>query len=294
MLKKLEPYILLAPALFIMLCVFASGLAMGLLQSLGHFSALGLREITLRYYLEVFSDGAFKDALGFSLYTSLISSLTALLLGVVLAYALMRSPSQRMVEQLLYKLPIVVPHAVAAFLVFSVLGQSGWLSRVAFQLGWISDIGDFPVLLFDQSGVGVILAYVWKEIPFVALVVFGVLKSADAGYSQVARNLGASRLQSFIYVTLPLCLPTLLTTFIIIFAYSFGAFEIPYLLGPTTPKALPVLAYIAYINPDLAQRPYAMAINMVIAALTFLLVLLYSKSYTLLKRISPEKGDGSR
>ncbi|MEG0108931.1 MAG: spermidine/putrescine ABC transporter permease, partial [Lachnospiraceae bacterium] len=43
-----------------------------------------------------------------------------------------------------------------------------------------------------------------------------------------------------------------------------GAYEIPFILGVTSPKALPVLAYIQYTHPDLHNRPYAMALNGII------------------------------
>ena len=50
----------------------------------------------------------------------------------------------------------------------------------------------------------------------------------------------------------------------IIFAFSFGAYEVPFLLGPTTPNALPVKAYIEYSSPELFNRPYAMVINCIL------------------------------
>ena len=269
-----------------MLGVFVSGLAMGFMQSIGYFPVLGLNTITLQYYRDVFSNPAFIDALRFSIYTAFLSSLMSMVIGVVLAYALLRAKSRYAIEQVVYKLPIIVPHAVAAFLVFSFMGQSGYVSRLFYHFGWIQEISQFPSLIFDPWGIGLILAYVWKGIPFVALVVYGVLRAVDENYALVSKNLGASSFQSFGYVILPMILPTLMTTFIILFAFSFGAFEVPFLLGPTNPKALPVLAYIAYIHPDLTQRPYAMAMNMVLAIICLFLVFLYAKSYELLSNVS--------
>lgn len=293
MLKKAKPYLMLAPVMTVLLLVFAAGLAMGFLQSLGYFPALGLREITLKHYRAVFSDPAFLKALLFSLYTALVSSIVAVVAGLLLAYALMRSCGEGVITRFLYQLPIVVPHTVAAFLAFSLLGQSGWLSRLAFQAGLTGDMAQFPVMILDTGGLGIMAAYLWKETPFVALVVYGVLKSSDSAYGQAARNLGATGGQTFVHVTLPLSVPTLMTAFIMTFTYAFGAFEIPYLLGPTAPKALPVLSYLAYIHPDLGQRPYAMAINMVLAGLTLLMVLLYSWCYRVIERTA-KAGGGQR
>ncbi len=72
----------------------------------------------------------------------------------------------------------------------------------------------------------------------------------------------------FFNVIFPILMPSILSSFIIIFAFSFGAFEVPYLLGPTTPKSLPVKAYIEYSNPDLTNRPYAMVINTILIVIS--------------------------
>ena len=52
-------------------------------------------------------------------------------------------------------------------------------------------------------------------------------------------------------VTLPLCMNTVLSGFLIIFVFALGAYELPFILGATIPKALPVLAYLEYTKPDL-------------------------------------------
>ena len=62
----------------------------------------------------------------------------------------------------------------------------------------------------------------------------------------------------------------------IIFIFAFGGYELPFLLGVTTPKALPVQAYLAYTSPDLRERPYAMAMNAVILLLSLGISLLYA------------------
>ncbi len=282
---RFKPYLLLLPVLSILAAVFVNGLITGFLQSIGYFPALGLREITPKYYVEIFRNPAFLSALVFSLYTALVSAILATVLGLLLALCLLRSNSQDRISHLVYRLPIIVPHTVAALLVISLLGQSGMLARIAISIGLIEKMSDFPVVTFDRGGIGLMVAYMWKEIPFVALVVYGVLRSVDEKYNQVARNLGANGFQLFKEVLLPMALPALSSAFIIIFSFSFGAFEIPYLLGPTSPRALPVLAYIAFTHPDLLRRPYAMAMNMVIALITLVMVILYRKSYELLDRL---------
>ena len=93
----------------------------------------------------------------------------------------------------------------------------------------------------------------------------------------MARSLGANRWQAFRQVTLPLIMPGVVSASVIVFAFTFGAFEIPYLLGRTFPAALPVLAYQSYTDVDLAARPQAMAMAMVIAFISTLLIMAYMK-----------------
>jgi putative spermidine/putrescine transport system permease protein len=279
---KIKPYILLAPALFIILGIFMTGIITGFAQSLGYFPVIGLRELTLKYYKAILTDTEFLTSLRFSLYISFVSSAVAVVLGVVLAYLMLQNKHKKGVEQIMYKLPIVVPHIVVALLMYSILSQSGLLARLLYSLGVISSQQEFPALVFDKRGIGVITAYLWKEIPFIAMVVYTVLANINDRLTQVAMNLGASKGQIFWHVLLPLAMPSIISSFIIIFAFSFGAFEVPYLLGPTSPKTLAVQAYIEYSHPDLANRPYAMAVNSILTIISFALIWIYEKSFRIL------------
>jgi putative spermidine/putrescine transport system permease protein len=63
----------------------------------------------------------------------------------------------------------------------------------------------------------------------------------------------------------------------LVLAFTFGAFEVPFLLGRRFPSALPVLSYRAYTDVDLNARPEAMAMSIIIAALVTVLVYAYQK-----------------
>lgn len=259
---------------------------MGFLQSVGRFEAIGLTDFTLKYYKEVLTNKDFLSSFGFSIYISVISSLIAVIMGVLLAYVLLINKHKKGVEEIIYKIPIIIPHTVAALLVFNILSQSGVFPRILNYIGVISDKSQFPSLVFDKHGWGIIFSYIWKEIPFIAMVVYTVLKNINDKLKNVALNLGANNKQVFIHIFLPLMMPSIISSFIIVFAFSFGAFEVPYLLGPTTPKALPVKAFIEYTNPDLTNRPYAMVINMVLTFFSIMFILLYYKVFNLINRYS--------
>ena len=69
----------------------------------------------------------------------------------------------------------------------------------------------------------------------------------------------------------------MLSTSIIIFAFTFANYEIPLLLGVRFPSTLPVIAFRQYQDPDLSLRPQAMAVSIVLAAVAVLLLIGYRR-----------------
>ncbi|KXZ39931.1 putative spermidine/putrescine transport system permease protein [Alkalithermobacter thermoalcaliphilus JW-YL-7 = DSM 7308] len=277
--EKLKPYLLIMPATSILLGIFVAAVIIILIQSLGYFPAVGLDKFTFMYYTKLFTDPTFISSLKFSFYISFVSSTIATILGVLLAYLIVESTHKNFIKNTLYKLPIIVPHSVGVILIYSLLAQSGLVARVLYFFGFISSKSDFPALIYDRNGIGIIIVYLWKSIPFIALTVYTILSNINEKLSQVASNLGARKKDIFWHILLPLSTPTIISSFIIIFAFSFGSFEVPFLLGPTTPKALPVRAYVEYINPDLTNRPYSMVINMTLTIVCVISVLIYEKIF---------------
>ncbi len=87
--------------------------------------------------------------------------------------------------------------------------------------------------------------------------------------------LGAGRWQRFRHVVLPLIVPSVAATSILVLAFTFGSYEVPYLLGRPFPAALPVVALQYQQDVDLGARPVAMAVAVLIAVLVSALVVAY-------------------
>jgi len=247
-----------------------------LVQSLGYIPAFGLTKPTVDYYIQVFSRANFLSAVWVSVRIALWSAVFSVCLGVLLAMALIKC--RKTGGGMLYavRLPILVPHAVVAVFVIQILSQTGLAARFAHALGFLEDHSAFPQLLFTPSYLGTILAYLWKEIPFVAYFVLAFMSSISDTLGEAAENLGASSLRSFWEVTLPLSVPVISRAGLIIFIFAFGGYELPLLLGSTLPKALSVQTYLVYMSPDLLQRPLAMAMNGVVLLLSAGMALAYS------------------
>lgn len=287
--KRKTHILLLIPFLAVMLLLLVSVWNV-LTQSMGLIPVFGLTEPTFDYYGRVLGDKDFLASLGVSLRISLWSAVIACVFGVLLSMALIKLNKTR--GGLLYavRLPILIPHAVAAVFTIQLLGQTGLGARLCYALGIIEDFSQFPQLLYTPGYEGAILAYLWKEIPFVAYFVLAFMGGISDTLGEAAENLGASPLKSFFHITLPLSLPVIAKAFLIIFIFAFGGYELPFLLGATLPKALPVQAYIAYTSPDLLQRPLAMAMNGVILLLSITMAAMYwALVNTLLKRTGGAK-----
>ena len=276
--NKLKPYLLLTPISVLLITIMSVGLFNCVIQSLGYFPQIGQNELTLDYYKEVLRDENFLKSLLFSIKTSFISTLLSVIIGVLFAYYLSQSKSSKIRDYLL-NLPVIVPHIVVVLLMITIFSQTGIVSRILYNFNIIADSQDFRFNLFDSKGIGVILVYLWKGIPFTAITTYNILRSINGKLEKVSINLGATKWQSFRYIALPLAMPAIISSFIILFAFSFGSYEVPYLIGATTPKALSVQAYISYTSSDLGQRINSMVINVVLSVVSFILLIIYNKVF---------------
>ena len=263
---RIKILLLLTPALLVVVVLFAGGLVAALIQSLGYMPAIGQTTISLDAYRKVLTDGDFLSSLFLTLYVAGASTGIATVLAVLAALALRKSSGR--VSAVVFQLPITIPHLVAAVGIALVVSQTGLGARGAAALGLIGQPKDFPALLYDKYSVGIILTYVWKETPFIALVVLASLRGVADELEDVARTLGADAWQRFWYVVFPVISPGIVAASLIVFAFTFGAFEVPFLLGKSYPTILPVTAYNEYRDIELTSRPIAMAINVLISLVT--------------------------
>ncbi len=271
------PFLLLLPAVVVLLALFVGGLVLGFMQSLGYLPAAGLDELSFEAYRGLLSERGFLRSLIFTLSVSIITTAASVVIAVATALVLRRRFLGRRTTLFIYQLPLTVPYLVAAVGVMTLVSQSGLLARVVYHLGLIAEPAQFPALLYDNLGIGIMLVYLWKQIPFIGLVALAVLQSVGEDYEEQARTLGATGFQAVRHVLVPLIIPGIVPASIIIFAFTFGAFEVPLLLGKRFPSMLSVLAYRLYVDVDLAARPQAMATAVFIALFVLVLVVAYRR-----------------
>ncbi len=271
--------LMLAPTMTVIFVLFIGGLTYGALVSLGWQPIIGRTEISLTAYHSIlFSDryaSVFWQGLLLTIWVSFASTLLSAVLALATALLLRRTFIGKRIATFLYQLNLPVPHVVAAIGILFLFSQSGLLSRTGAQLGLLNGPSDFPIVVKDRLGIGIILSFVWKEVPFVGVIVLAVLQSLGVDYEDLARSLGANRWQRFRYVILPLVMPGLLSGSILVFAFTFGSFEVPAILGVRFPRTLTVTAVRFFRDPDLNARTEGMAISIIISIIVFFLVLGY-------------------
>lgn len=266
--------LLLAPAILVLGGLFLAGLGLTLMRSFRYLPALGLTEPDLSAYAAILSSPGFLRSLAFSLWIAAVSTAIAATLALGAALLLRQTFPGRALISFLVQLNLTIPHVVGAIGILYLVSQSGTFARLAHAAGLIGAPADFPALTQDPFGIGIILLYVWKELPFITLILLANLQTLGEDHESVARSLGASRWQAFRHVLLPMLLPGLATASALVFAFAFGAYEVPLILGAHAPKALPILAWLAWTDTDLATRPEAMAMAVVIAVVGLALLAL--------------------
>ncbi len=258
-----SPWLSLAPAMTIVLVLLGASLFYAIAQSLGIISVIGQNEISLNAYRDTLNlHSEFWTSLGFSLWVSIASTLISSVVALLLAVWL--SEHRRNTDTLALNWNLAFPHLVWSVALLLFLSQSGLLARWAAMIGLISTPAEFPVLVRDRFGIGIILSYLGKEIPFLTLINLAVLRSQSIAYELVAENLGANYWQRLHYVTIPQVLPALLAGALLVFGFIFSSYEVPALLGISYPRALPVLALRFFLDPDLRARSEGMVISLII------------------------------
>lgn len=270
--------LLLAPALSVVVVLYGGGVVLALSQSLGYLPFIGQHEVSLDAYARIVGDRAFQASVWLTLRLAITSTVVSAVLAIAAGMLLRGTRRGQRFTTFLFQLNLPVPHLVGGAAMLLLFAQSGLVSRLAFSLGVVDSAAAFPALTNDRLGFAIMAEYIWKEVPFIGVVVLAMLRGEVKPFEEAAQVLGASAWQRFRYVVLPLLMPGVASTAIIVFAFTFGSFEVPLLLGQPFPAALPVLAYRQYIDPDLASRADAMAISLLIAMMISLLVLAYLRA----------------
>ena len=199
-----------------------------------------------------------------SFITALIAALINLVMGLILAWVLVRYdfPFKRLMDGMI-ELPFALPTAVAGIALTHLNVSDGWVGKIFDNIG----------IKIAYTRIGITVALVFIGIPFVVRSVQPVLEKLDKEYEQAAQLLGASNRQIFMKVILPEITPALIAGFTMAFARSLGEYGSVVFIAGNTPYETEITPLL--IMSKLQEYDYASATAIALVMLATALIILF-------------------
>lgn len=220
---------------------------------------------TLQHYLEVMRNPLYLGVMLNTLWMAATVTLGCLVLGYPVAYFMARSRSRlTAVCAVLLVAPLFVSVVIRAFGWMVLLAKQGVVNHALVGLGLLREPQQF---LYTDTAVLVGLIHVLS--PFMILPILSVLRGIPPSLGEAASNLGASRWQVLIKVTLPLSVPGIMAGVILVYSHTIAAFVLPAMLGSIQTKLMATMLYQQVLVAG--NVPFGASLAAVLVAMTFVL-----------------------
>jgi len=250
---------LLAPALAVILVFFVAPLAMSAVVAFRRKDG----GLTLEHFAKSFD--LYTTDLLFTLTIVLASTILIGLVAIAIAGYLTLGENPRAVAILrwLYRWPLFIPFVVAGQVMRTFLAKNGMLNHVLIGTGLIEPLSAQSLLDWR----GIVVAFVWKQAPFVTLLLAGAMASIETQHIEAARNLGARRLRVLIDIILPQVRGTLLVGLVLSFVTMLSVLSVPLMINPNSPTMITVdVAYRINTFGDYAVANALCLLSLILAA----------------------------
>jgi putative spermidine/putrescine transport system permease protein len=167
------------------------------------------------------------------LSTALVGVLAIAIAGYI---TLGENPRSVMLLRWIYRWPLFIPFVVAAQLMRTFLAKNGMLNNALMSLGIVDPL--HALSLLDWRGV--VVTFVWKQLPFAALLIAGAMASMDRSMIESARGLGAGRFRILLEIVVPQVRATVLVALILSFVTMLSALSVPMMIVAGSPTLLTV------------------------------------------------------
>jgi iron(III) transport system permease protein len=229
-------------------------------------SVRGEQGLSLEHFSEVMTGRLYVNALKNSLILGAWTGLFSLLIGIVLAWAVVRTdtPGKALI-QLTATLSYLSPPFLTAIAFVYLFSPNAGLINVLMR-----DVLGLPWLTFNIfSMTGLVMVTVFHTFPFVYLLASSALHSIDASYEEAAQILGASKWRTAFSITAPLVAPAVLAGTLLAFVNSIALFGSQAIIGlPGRISTLPTRIYALFDYPP--EYGLASALSLVFVAITII------------------------
>lgn len=211
---------------------------------------------TLENYIRFFTKKYYYSALGRSIFVSVTTTLTTLIVGVPMAYAMSRyNVLGKKFIHIFIIMSLMSPPFIGAYSWIMLFGRSGLVTKF---------FEGFGIILPSIYGkLGIILVFTFKLFPYVYLYTSGAMGSIDSSLEEAAENLGSNKLRRLRTITLPVIMPSIAAGAIMVFMTSLADFGTPMLIGEGY-MVLPVLVYNEYMSEIGGNAHLASALSVVV------------------------------
>ena len=278
--------ILSAFALFVMYPLFLILYKSGINGDTGAF--------TIDNFAHFFAKKFYWGTMINSLKVTVVSTILSAVVGLPLAY-LMRSVKIRggSFLNILIVISYLSPPFIGAYAWIRMLGRNGVVTH------FINDL--FGIHYGGVYGfAGIVLVFTLQSFPLVYIYVSGALKNLDNSLNEAAESLGCSRMGRIWKIIVPLVMPTLLASSMLVFMRVFADFGTPMLIGEGY-QTLPVLIYNQFMGEVSGDDGFAAAICCIVIGLTIVMFFVQrflatrnTYAMTALKPMVAEKAKGLR
>lgn len=253
---KIEPYLFILPTVILLIFILGIPLVNVLKFSLGKSNIIeGYIEWNSFGNFRYLASSKFLKALGVTGIYVAFGVMGTVVFGILAALALNKPMPLRGLFRSIVIIPWIVPDAFAASMWKWVLNsQYGFINQLLMELNLISQPISF---LGDGNALWtVIVVRIWKAAPFMIISLIAALQVIPLDIEEAADLDGASVIQKFRYITLPYLKPVLITTTLIVTAWTFQIFDTVYIMtagGPARQTQLVALEIYnkAFLDYDL-------------------------------------------
>ena len=224
--------LLVAPAMALVIALFVYPLGFSVASSLADPGG----GLSLVHFYKAFE--LYSVDIAYTIFIVVASTALTALASLAIAGYLTLGETPWLVTGLawLYRWPLFIPFIVAAQCMRTFLAKNGLMNNTFVAVGALDP--SQTVSLLDWRGI--LITFVWKQTPFVALLLAGAMASLDRATIEAARNLGASRLRALIEVVIPQVLPTLMVGSILSFVTILSVLSVPVMVAGSQPTMLTV------------------------------------------------------
>jgi len=252
-------YALVAPALAVIAAFFVGPLVLSAVLAFRGKNG----ELTAEHFAKAWD--LYRTDLTFTVGIVLLSTVLIGVVAIAIAGYLTLGENPRAVAVLrwLYRWPLFIPFIVTGQIMRTFLAKNGMLNHVLIGSGLIEPLSAQSLLDWR----GIVVAFVWKQAPFVTLLVAGAMASLEPQHVEAARNLGARRLRVLIDIVLPQVRGTLLVGLVLSFVTMLSVLSVPLMINPNSPTMITVdVAYRISTLSDYAVANALCLMSLAVAA----------------------------